>query len=200
MDRLLAQVNGDVSDGRYSAVVAGPSSLVDLLFMQIGGAPIELVIDGNDSERTAALAIATSGVHRSRRLSDIASDQSAERLRQLSDEVSRIASTLARLSTDPGAPARPAHAVNDDSDHARVLLPHGNPPGINVREPGFGRLLFGLVAIGAEAVDRGQVAGVGRGHFLGPGAARLVRSGGEGAASSQRQSPFGGEPRSLDRL
>jgi DNA-binding MarR family transcriptional regulator len=113
MDRLLAQVNGDVSDGRYSAVVAAPTSLVDLLFMQVGGAPIELVIDGNDGERAAALAIATSGVHRARRLSDIASDQSAERLRQLSDEVSRIASTLARLSTDPGAPARTSQPVND---------------------------------------------------------------------------------------
>jgi DNA-binding MarR family transcriptional regulator len=106
MDRLLAQVNGDASDGRYSAVVAAPKSLVDLLFMQVGGAPIELVIDGDDSERAAALAIATSGAHRVHRLSDIASDQSAERLRQLSDEVSRIASTLARLSTEPGVPQR----------------------------------------------------------------------------------------------
>ena len=113
MDRLLAQVNGDASEGRYSAVVAAPTALVDLLFMQVGGAPIELVIDGDDGERAAALAIATSGVHRVGRLSDIASDQSAERLRQLSDEVSRIASTLARLSTDPGAPARPAQPSND---------------------------------------------------------------------------------------
>jgi DNA-binding MarR family transcriptional regulator len=112
MDRLLAQVNGDASDGRYSAVVAAPTSLVDLLFMQVGGAPIELVIDGDDGERAAALAIATSGIHRAQRLSDIASDQSAERLRQLSDEVSRIASTLARLSTEPGVPQRtPAAAT-----------------------------------------------------------------------------------------
>lgn len=113
MDRLLAQVNGDVSDGRYSAVVAAPTDLVDLLFMQVGGAPIELVIDGNDGERAAALALATSGIHRARHLSDVASDQSAERLRQLSDEVSRIASTLARLSTGPEAPAQFSHPVND---------------------------------------------------------------------------------------
>ena len=113
MDRLLAQVNGDASDGRYSAVVAAPTSLVDLLFMQVGGAPIELVIDGDDGERAAALAIATSGIHRAQRLSDIASDQSAERLRQLSDEVSRIASTLARLSTEPGVPQRTPAVVTD---------------------------------------------------------------------------------------
>jgi DNA-binding MarR family transcriptional regulator len=113
MDRLLSRVNGDVSEGRYSAVVAAPTELVDLLFMQVGGAPIELVIDGNDSERASALAIATSGIHRAQRLSDIASDQSAERLRQLSDEVSRIASTLARLSTEPGSPSAVVRPVND---------------------------------------------------------------------------------------
>lgn len=41
-------------------------------------------------------------MHRAERLSDVASDRSSERLRQLSDEVSRIASILARLSTGPG--------------------------------------------------------------------------------------------------
>jgi DNA-binding MarR family transcriptional regulator len=81
--------------------------------MQVGGAPIELVIDGDDSERAAALAIATSGIHRAQRLFDIASDQSAERLRQLSDEVSRIASTLARLSTEPGVPQRTPAVATD---------------------------------------------------------------------------------------
>ena len=113
MDRLLSQVKADVEDGRYSAVVAGPNKLVDLLFSQLGGSPIEVVIDGNDAERAAALAIATSGIHRSHALHDIASDQSAERLRQLSDEVSRIASTLARLSTGPGASGKAVEAVND---------------------------------------------------------------------------------------
>ena len=114
MESLLAQVSRDVADGRYSAVVAAPGALVDLLFTRIGGAPIELVIDGDDSERVAALAIATSGIHRTGLLSDVASDQGAERLRQLSDEVSRIASTLARLSAGPGAtPQRVQSPVND---------------------------------------------------------------------------------------
>ena len=113
MDRLLAQVSVDARDGRYSAVIAAPTALVDLLFMQVGGAPIEIVIDGDDGERAAALAVATSGIHRAQRLSDMASDQSAERLRQLSDEVSRIASTLARLSTGPGTPVSAVQAVND---------------------------------------------------------------------------------------
>lgn len=111
MDRLLHQVSGDVLDGHYSAVVAASNDLVDLLFCQIGGSPVELVIDGDDGERAAALAIAASGLHRATSLSDVASDRSGERLRQLSDEVSRIASTLARLSTGPGDQQRPAPPV-----------------------------------------------------------------------------------------
>ena len=111
MDRLLRQVREDVLDGRYAAVVSASNELVDLLFCGIGGSPVELVIDGDEAERAAALAIATSGIHDVRLLSDVAADRSSERLRQLSDEVSRIASTLARLSTGPEAPARSAPAV-----------------------------------------------------------------------------------------
>jgi DNA-binding MarR family transcriptional regulator len=44
-------------------------------------------------------------------LSDIAADTSAARLRQLSDEVSRIAATLARLSSGPAAPSAQALPV-----------------------------------------------------------------------------------------
>ena len=110
MDRLLHQVSSDVLDGRYSAVVAASNDLVDLLFCQIGGSPVELVINGDEGERAAALAIAASGLQRADMLSDVASDRSGERLRQISDEVSRIASTLARLSTGPGDQQRPAPA------------------------------------------------------------------------------------------
>ena len=111
MDRLLHQVSNDVADGRYAAVVSGKKDLVDLLFSQIGGSLVELLIDADEAERTAALAIATSGVHRADRFSDVAADRSSERLRQLSDEVSRIATTLARLSTGPDASQRPAPVV-----------------------------------------------------------------------------------------
>ncbi|MEO8548121.1 MAG: MarR family transcriptional regulator, partial [Sphingomicrobium sp.] len=65
------------------------------------------MVDGNEADRTAALAVALTDSGRADRLSDIASDQNATRLRQLSDEVGRIASTLARLSTGPASPMRP---------------------------------------------------------------------------------------------
>lgn len=107
MDRLLAQVNEDARDGRYSAVVAAPGAVVDPIFRQIDDLGVELVIDGDDSERAAALALAVSRTARADRLSDVASDQNSVRLRQLSDEVSRIAATLARLSSGPTQSARP---------------------------------------------------------------------------------------------
>jgi DNA-binding MarR family transcriptional regulator/acylphosphatase len=115
MDRLLDAVDREAAGGRCGCVVAAPAELIDALVSRIGDGAVEIVIDGNEADRAAALAIVTSGAHRARRLSDVASDQSAERLRQLSDEVSRIASTLARLSAGPAAPQRPnAPAANED--------------------------------------------------------------------------------------
>ena len=107
MDRLLDQVNRDANAGRYPAVVAAPSQLLDVIDARLTNSPVAIVIDGDEADRTAALALAISGAHRAEHLSDVASDRSAERLRQLSDEVSRIASTLARLSTGPADIARP---------------------------------------------------------------------------------------------
>jgi hypothetical protein len=101
MDELLAQLNRDVASGRYAAVVSASSALVDPVMAQLGDGGVEFIIDADDAERVAALAVATSTRSMPLRLSDVASDGNAERLRQLSDEVSRIAATLARLSTGP---------------------------------------------------------------------------------------------------
>jgi DNA-binding MarR family transcriptional regulator len=106
MDRLLDIVGADAGDGRYGAIVAAPREIVDAVDSRVGTGEVALVIDGDDAERAAALAIALSSAGRKLTVSDVASDQSAERLRQLSDEVSRIASTLARLSTGPSAEPR----------------------------------------------------------------------------------------------
>jgi hypothetical protein len=58
-------------------------------------------------ERAMALALAQ-GRFGDVGVRDSASDESASRLRQLSEEVSRIASTLARLSGGTGGPAVPS--------------------------------------------------------------------------------------------
>jgi hypothetical protein len=106
MDALLGQLNRDVAEGRYAAVVSAPISMLDSLSSLIDERGIELLIDADDAERVAALAIATARAGIPLRISDIAADKSADRLRQLSEEVSRIASTLARLSTGPGPAPR----------------------------------------------------------------------------------------------
>jgi hypothetical protein len=109
MDELLTQLSNDVASGRYAAVVASTAELLDPVAARLDEAAVELIIDGGEAERAAALTIADAkrggGGYR---LSDVASDQNAARLRQLSDEVNRIAATLARLSaTPPVAPVPP---------------------------------------------------------------------------------------------
>jgi hypothetical protein len=106
-DGLLDHVAADVAHGRYAAVVAAPASMVDRLAIHAFDLNMDLIIDADESERAAALAVAVSGALVRQRISDVTADKNAVRLRQLSDEVSRIASTLARLSTGPAAANRP---------------------------------------------------------------------------------------------
>ena len=107
--RVIRRLNYDVSRGYYAAVVSVTSPLVDAVSAQIDEDAVDVLIDANEAERTAALALAASRYGVSAGFSDVGRDRSAERLRQLSEEVSRIASSLARLSTGPiVAPLPPA--------------------------------------------------------------------------------------------
>jgi hypothetical protein len=100
MDQVLECVGAKAAKRRLAVVVSTTSEQLDAVCARVNDA-IELVVDADDSERAAALAIAAARVRMGGRLSDVASDRNAERLRQLSDEVSRIAATLARLSSNP---------------------------------------------------------------------------------------------------
>ncbi len=102
-DQLLAQLNSEVRRGRFGVIVSAPAMLIDPL-VAIVDDDVQLIIAGEEAERASALAIALARRDSDERYSDVGSDRNAERLRQLSDEVSRIASTLARLSTGPGRP------------------------------------------------------------------------------------------------
>jgi hypothetical protein len=106
MDEVLDCICRNAGDGRFAAVVSSTTALIDPVSARIDEAAVELIVDADDAERSAALAIVSSRVRMRQRVSDIASDQNADRLRQLSDEVSRIAATLARLSAGPAAAAR----------------------------------------------------------------------------------------------
>ena len=108
MDDLLAQVSRDVAAGRYAAIVSTTGDLIDPVIVPIADSDVELLVNAGDAERAAALAIAACRSAEMLRVADIAGDQTSARLRQLSDEVNRIAATLARLSATPSvAPIHP---------------------------------------------------------------------------------------------
>ena len=116
MDDLLAQVSRDVAAGRYAAIVSTTADLIDPVIVPIADSDVELLVNAGDAERAAALAIAASRSAEMLRVADIAGDQTSARLRQLSDEVNRIAATLARLSSGPAVP--PIHPMSAISDAA----------------------------------------------------------------------------------
>lgn len=107
MDELLRQVSLDASKSRYAAVVSAPLALLDPVIAQIEDRTVEVISSADEPTRIAALATAMAARRGPSVTHDVARDRNAERLRQLSDEVSRIASTLARLSVGPAAPPPP---------------------------------------------------------------------------------------------
>jgi hypothetical protein len=103
LDELLDEVDELIAERRMGAVVSLTSDLVDSFGARLLDGGAQIVIDGDPIERAASLALATAVGREPQRANDVSKDPGAERLRQLSDEVSRIAATLARLSTAPVA-------------------------------------------------------------------------------------------------
>ena len=104
LDALLDQVQADVRSGRCPAVVSAPLGLIDRIEAQLREPGTDLLIDATPSDRAVALArLVTWTVAKNAGVNDdVSRDSGDARLRQLSDEISRIAATLARLSTGPG--------------------------------------------------------------------------------------------------
>jgi DNA-binding MarR family transcriptional regulator len=105
LDRLLDRIDAEAGSGRFPAIIVVPAALIDPISARIHDPSVQLLVDPTPADRVAALALATARRHEGARVQDVASEGGAARLRQLSDEVSRIAATLARLSVGPGAPA-----------------------------------------------------------------------------------------------
>ena len=130
LGRLIDAVRPDVDGGRARAIVSTRLQHLDTAMFEAGGIDIDLLVDASEAERAAALAVALSGAHKASRLSDIATDRESARLRQLSDEVNRIASALARLSTgtQSGSLAKrlemppPAEAPEISVDQVRAVI------------------------------------------------------------------------------
>jgi DNA-binding MarR family transcriptional regulator len=104
LDQLIQQLEDGAKTARFPAVISAPFNLVDPLEARISEPGIQLLIDAGPTDRAAALATLASWTRakNTRVNDDVSRDSGDARLRQLSDEISRIAATLARLSTGPG--------------------------------------------------------------------------------------------------
>ncbi len=101
LDEMLDRIQAEADDERCPAIIASPLPLIDRITARIENPSVELLVDPTPADRVAALAVAMARRLIGPRLYDISKEPSAVYLRQLSDEVSRIAATLARLSVGP---------------------------------------------------------------------------------------------------
>ena len=107
LDRLLERVEAESGRGSFPAIISATSAMIDPITAKILNPEVHLLFDPTPDDRVTTLALATawSRATTESRHYDISKEPSAARLRQLSDEVSRIAASLARLSVGPGAAA-----------------------------------------------------------------------------------------------
>jgi len=101
LELLLDKVDEGVAARRFGAVLSLSTDMIDRLGPRLFDGMAQVVIDADAVERAASLATATALARAPERANDVSRDPGADRLRQLSDEVGRIAATLARLSTVP---------------------------------------------------------------------------------------------------
>ncbi|MCY7279353.1 MAG: MarR family winged helix-turn-helix transcriptional regulator [Sphingomonas bacterium] len=99
-DALLGRLADLAESGEAAVVACAPTSMTDLLFARFGQSPAQILIDADDMQRASAVSVVLAEAKRPARVSDVGRDN-AVRLRQLSDEMGRIAEKLARLSAIP---------------------------------------------------------------------------------------------------
>jgi hypothetical protein len=97
LDRLLEWANHAARDGSAAPIISLPGELIDVVAARIDEPKVQLLCDATVESRTGALAFAVA--ERKHRLHDHGVEADDERLRRLSEEVARIASALAELST-----------------------------------------------------------------------------------------------------
>jgi hypothetical protein len=116
LDLALGRLNHMAEERGTTVIASAPIELVDMVAARLTGRTTEILVDPDDAQRVATLATALSGAVEDRHVSDVGKDN-AVRLRQLSDEMGRIAATLARLSTGPGSPAvKPSETTSPSPD------------------------------------------------------------------------------------
>ncbi|WP_118856836.1 MarR family winged helix-turn-helix transcriptional regulator [Sphingomonas mesophila] len=109
-------------------VVAIAPDQIDPVDFALSRPGVQILVEPSAMERAAAVSLALAARDAPARVSDVGRDN-AVRLRQLSDEVGRIAASLARLSTVPEAAPRPALVARDfgqvpevDGERVRAVI------------------------------------------------------------------------------
>lgn len=111
---LLAWAEEAADSGFAVPVICFPPALLDAVAAHIASPIAELLCAPTPEERIAALAVALAD--RGHRLHDHGLEASAERLRRLSQEVARIATTLTEMSTAARMPVAGAAAIEEPAD------------------------------------------------------------------------------------
>ncbi|QIK96348.1 hypothetical protein G7076_07725 [Sphingomonas sp. HDW15A] len=126
-DALLERVVR-LANGGTSAVIEIAPSLIDRIDAALADGGVQILVEPQAVERAAAFSLAIAGALEPARVSDVGRDN-AVRLRQLSDEVGRIAASLARLSTVPdrvGSPVMPKREFGEvpqlDGEKVRAVI------------------------------------------------------------------------------
>ena len=129
LDGLLSRLNRAAEEGEYGVVVSVPPALIDIASRQVSHGEVALLSGASVMDRVAALRLVVE--RPTSRLHDLDADSGALRLRQLSEEVARIASTLASMSANDGlrrpALPRPEPQAEDGeeavtADHIRAII------------------------------------------------------------------------------
>lgn len=141
-NRLLGWVEGfNAAMAARPATIVAPVELLDLLAAKVESPDVELAIAPDRHDRMVALSLMAArgagGVHDAGRSGD------GERLRQLSDEVARIAATLARMTDAPtNAPGLSAPAPGGDIPDVSAEAVRGAIRARRMREDFFEAELF----------------------------------------------------------
>lgn len=100
--QCIARLHEGARAGSYSLAISGAAAWIDLLAALVTEPSVHLLVDAEPAERIAVLAVVQAVQSASMR--DSGAEKTEARLKQLSEEVNRIAVALARLSNTPLSP------------------------------------------------------------------------------------------------
>jgi hypothetical protein len=111
LDALLERIDQNAWRSRHSSVVIMPPRLIDVAAARITATGVTLLCDPDPTERVAAIGATL--LRPAHRLGDVSTDHNGggARLKELSEEVARIARALASMAADDQPRANAANGL-----------------------------------------------------------------------------------------